>query len=143
MGTYLSLIRGFNQAISVWFHFCKEFTTCYYTMMSTLPVIPTGSIFKSGADSRDATSSSYSIMVKLGLCIIRVSRSVCMMIKMDGGEVVRILCVSIIGGSTRKGLILILIVCLLSTNSRRIIALYTFHITYRIPITIFANFLLK
>jgi hypothetical protein len=121
MTTYLSLIRGFNPVISVWFHFCKEFTTCYYTMMSILQAIPIGSISKFGADSRDATSSSYLIMVKLGLCIIRVLRSVYMMIKMGGGEVVRILCVSIIGGFIRKGLILILIVCLFSTNFRRII----------------------
>lgn len=65
------------------------------------------------------------------------------MIKMDGGEVVRILCVSIIGGFIRKGLILILIVCLFSTNFRRIIVWYTFRITYRIPITIFAVFLTR
>ena len=60
------------------------------------------------------------------------------MIKMDGGEVVRILCVSIIGGFIRKGLILILIVCLFSTNFRRIIALYTFRIMCPTLITIFA-----
>ena len=100
---YFNLIRGFSPAILAWFHSCKEFTIYYYTMMSTLLAIPVGSIFKSDAGSRAGISSSYLIMGKLGLCIIRECGFVYMMIRTAGGGVVTILYVSTIEGFFGRG----------------------------------------